>query len=71
MKLISYTHPCKSCKVTYILHYLPQGGESSPRGGGICTPALPEVLTRNDNTYFFFWYCNILQYQYMFSHPWR
>jgi hypothetical protein len=41
-----YTQPCKPCKVTCILHYLPQGGESSPRGGwGICAPALPEVLT--------------------------
>jgi hypothetical protein len=41
-----YTHPCKPCKLTYILHYLPQGGESSPRGRwGICAPALPEVLT--------------------------
>jgi hypothetical protein len=28
------------------MHYLPQGGESSPRGSwGICVPALPEVLT--------------------------
>jgi hypothetical protein len=42
-----YTQPCKPCKVTYILHYLPQGGESSPRGGwGICAPALPKVLTQ-------------------------
>jgi hypothetical protein len=41
-----YTQPCKLCKATYILHYLPQGGESSPRGSwGICAPALPEVLT--------------------------
>jgi hypothetical protein len=41
-----YIQPCKPCKVTYILHYLPQGDESSPRGGwGICAPALPEVLT--------------------------
>jgi hypothetical protein len=41
-----YTQPCKLCKVTCILHYLPQGDESSPRGGwGICAPALPEVLT--------------------------
>jgi hypothetical protein len=41
-----YSQPCKPCKVTYILHYLPQGGESSPRGGwGIFAPALPEVLT--------------------------
>jgi hypothetical protein len=41
-----YTQPCKPCKVTYILHYLPQGDESSPRGRwGICAPALPEVLT--------------------------
>jgi hypothetical protein len=41
-----YTQPCKQCEVTCILHYLPQGDESSPRGGwGICAPALPEVLT--------------------------
>jgi hypothetical protein len=41
-----YTQPCKPCKVTYILHYLPQGDESSLRGSwGICAPALPEVLT--------------------------
>jgi hypothetical protein len=41
-----YTQPCKPCKVTYILHCLPQGGESSPRGSwGICARALPEVLT--------------------------
>jgi hypothetical protein len=41
-----YTQPCKSCKVKYVLDYLPQGGESSPRGSwGICAPALPEVLT--------------------------
>jgi hypothetical protein len=41
-----YTQPCKPCKLTYILHYLPQGDESSPRGRwGICAPALPEVLT--------------------------
>jgi hypothetical protein len=41
-----YTQLCKPCKVTYITHYLPQGGESSPRGSwGICAPALPEVLT--------------------------
>jgi hypothetical protein len=41
-----YTQPCKPCEVTYILHYLPQGDESSPRGSwGICAPALPEVLT--------------------------
>jgi hypothetical protein len=40
-----YTQPCKPCKVTYILRYLPQGDESSPRGRwGICAPALPEVL---------------------------
>jgi hypothetical protein len=43
-----YTQPCKPWKVTYILDYLPQGGESSPRGRwGICAPALPEVLTIN------------------------
>jgi hypothetical protein len=31
------------------MDYLPQGGESSPRGGwGICAPALPEVLTYLD-----------------------
>jgi hypothetical protein len=49
-----YTQPCKPCKVTCILHYLPQGGgESSPRGvWGICAPALPEVLT-GSNTKFF------------------
>jgi hypothetical protein len=41
-----YTQPCKPCEVTYILHYLPQGDESSPRGSWvICAPALPEVLT--------------------------
>jgi hypothetical protein len=41
-----YTQPCKPCEVTYILHYLPQGDESSPRGRwGICVPALPGVLT--------------------------
>jgi hypothetical protein len=41
-----YTQLCKPCEVKYILHYLPQGGESSPRGSwGICAPALPEVLT--------------------------
>jgi hypothetical protein len=41
-----YTQPCKPCEVTYILHYLPQGDESSPRGRwGICAPASPEVLT--------------------------
>jgi hypothetical protein len=39
-------HRCKPCEVTYILHYLPQGDESSPRGSwGICAQALPEVLT--------------------------
>jgi hypothetical protein len=27
-----YTQPCKPCKVTCILHYLPLGDESSPRG---------------------------------------
>jgi hypothetical protein len=41
-----YTQPCKPCKLAYILHYLPQGDESSPRGRwGICASALPEVLT--------------------------
>jgi hypothetical protein len=41
-----HTHPCRPCEVTYILHYLPQGDESSPRGSwGICAPTLPEVLT--------------------------
>jgi hypothetical protein len=41
-----YTHPFKPCKVKYVLDYLPQGDESSPRGRwGICAPALPEVLT--------------------------
>jgi hypothetical protein len=40
------THPCKPCKVKYVLDYPPQGDESSPRGRwGICAPALPEVLT--------------------------
>jgi hypothetical protein len=40
------TQSCKPCKVTCILQYLPQGGESSPRGRwGICGPALLEVLT--------------------------
>jgi hypothetical protein len=42
-----YTQPCKPCKVTCILHYLPQGDESSPRGRwGIFAPALPEVLAK-------------------------
>jgi hypothetical protein len=42
-----YTHPCKPYKVTCLLHYLPLGDESSPRGRwGICAPALPEVLTK-------------------------
>jgi hypothetical protein len=42
-----YTQPCKPCKVKYVLDYLPQGGESSPRGRwGIFAPALPEVLTQ-------------------------
>jgi hypothetical protein len=41
-----YTQPCKPCKVTCLLHYPPQGDESSPRGRwGICALALPEVLT--------------------------
>jgi hypothetical protein len=41
-----HTQPCRPCEITYILHYLPQGDESSPRGiWGICAPALPEVLT--------------------------
>jgi hypothetical protein len=41
-----YTQSCKPCKVLHIMHYLPQGDASSPRGGwGICAPALPEVLT--------------------------
>jgi hypothetical protein len=45
-----YTQPCKPCKVTYILHYLPQGDESSPRGSwGICAPALPDVLIMKSN----------------------
>jgi hypothetical protein len=45
-----YTQPRKPCKCTYILDYLPQGDESSPRGGwGIGASALPEVLT--------FFYC--------------
>jgi hypothetical protein len=41
-----YTQPCKPCRVVHIMHYLPRGDESSPRGRwGICAPALPEVLT--------------------------
>jgi hypothetical protein len=41
-----HTQPCRPCEGTYILHYLPQGDESSPRGSwGICAPALPEVIT--------------------------
>jgi hypothetical protein len=41
-----HTQPCRPCAGTHILHYLPQGVESSPRGSwGICAPALPEVLT--------------------------
>jgi hypothetical protein len=41
-----HIQPCRPCEVTYILHYLPQGDESSPRGSwAICAPALPEVLT--------------------------
>jgi hypothetical protein len=44
--VICHTQPCRPCEDTYILHYLPQGDESSPRGSwGICAPALPEVLT--------------------------
>jgi hypothetical protein len=46
-----HTQPCKPCKVKYVLDYLPQGDESSPRGGwGICAPALPEVLTGSSLT---------------------
>jgi hypothetical protein len=42
-----YTQPCKPYKVICLLHYLPLGDESSPRGRwGICAPALPEVLTQ-------------------------
>jgi hypothetical protein len=41
-----YTQPCKPCKVKYVLDYIPQGDESSPRGRwGICAPSLPDVLT--------------------------
>jgi hypothetical protein len=49
-----YTHPCKPCNITCIVYYLPQGDESSPRGGGICAPALPEVLTTYGRTVHFF-----------------
>jgi hypothetical protein len=46
-----YKQPCKPCKVICILHYLPQGDESSPRGRwGICAPALPEVLTTSSHS---------------------
>jgi hypothetical protein len=38
----------RPCAGTHILHYLPQGGELSPRGSwGICALALPEVLTHS------------------------
>jgi hypothetical protein len=41
-----HTQPCRPCAGTHILHYLPQGGESSPRGSwGMCAPASPKVLT--------------------------
>jgi hypothetical protein len=44
-----YTQPCKPCRVTCILQYLPQGDESSPRGRwDICAPALYEVLTEEN-----------------------
>jgi hypothetical protein len=49
LRVTCYNQLCKPWKVTYILYYLPQGGESSPRGGGICAPALPEVLTHPRN----------------------
>jgi hypothetical protein len=43
-----HTQPCRPCAGTHIMHYLPQGVESSPRGSwGICAPALPEVLAHN------------------------
>jgi hypothetical protein len=46
-----YTQPCRPCAGTHILHYLPQGGELSPRGSwGICALALPEVLTVQPTT---------------------
>jgi hypothetical protein len=42
------TQPCRPCACIHILHYIPQGDESSPRGSwGICAPDLPEVLTSN------------------------
>jgi hypothetical protein len=54
-----YTQPCRPCKLTYILHYLPQGDESSPRGRwGICAPALPEVLTANHSLLLVVQLCN-------------
>jgi hypothetical protein len=41
-----HTQPCRPCEITYTLHYIPQGDDSSPRGSwGICAPSLPEVLT--------------------------
>jgi hypothetical protein len=41
-----YTQPGKPFMVVHIMHYLPRGDESSPRGRWcICAPALPEVLT--------------------------
>jgi hypothetical protein len=41
-----YTQPGKPFRVVHIMHYLPRGDESSPRGRwGICAPALPEILT--------------------------
>jgi hypothetical protein len=47
-----YTQSCKPCKLAYILHYLPQGDESSPRGRlGICALTLPEVLTVDSKHY--------------------
>jgi hypothetical protein len=45
-----YTHPCNPYKVICLLHYLPLGDESSPRGRwSICAPALPELLTHTSD----------------------
>jgi hypothetical protein len=43
-----YTQSYKTCKVKYILDYLPQGDASSTRGRwGVYAPALHDVLTFN------------------------
>jgi hypothetical protein len=46
-----YTQLCNPYKVICLLHYLPLGDESSPRGRwSICAPSLPEVLTSEEET---------------------